>query len=103
MPVCDIGGGLLFPQNAGCTVRRIVTTRISADGYLWSPDAACPGRIEESCGDVATCDTGYNTSGMIVPDPVDDPPELEFCEQDSFRLNFTCVQSPPELSLERLT
>lgn len=52
---------------------------------------------------MATCDTGYNTSGMIVPDPVDDPPELEFCEQDSFRLNFTCVQSPPELSLERLT
>ena len=62
-------------------MRRIVTTRTSADGFKWSPDAACPGRVEESCGDVTkNCTAGYNTSGMIVPDPVDDPPELEFCE-----------------------
>ena len=61
-------------------MRRIVTMRTSTDGYLWSPDAACPGRLEEACGDVGRCDTGYNASGMIVPDPIEDPPELEFCK-----------------------
>ena len=71
--------GSLVLQNAGCRSRRIITTRTSSDGFKWSPDWGCPGRIEESCGDVSTCPTGYNTSAMIMPDPVDDPPELEFC------------------------
>ena len=63
-----------------------MTMRTSLDGYLWSPDAGCPGRIETACGDVSTCPTGYDTSGMIVPDPVDDPPELEFYLIKPFRI-----------------
>eukprot|EP01046_Picozoa_sp_COSAG06_P041238 COSAG06_NODE_5095_length_3722_cov_6.544852_4_plen_184_part_00 len=77
---------LKYCDNAGCQVRRVVTMRRSADGYTWGPDASCPGREEHSCGDVASCPSGYDPNGMIVPDPVDDPPELEFYFIKPFRI-----------------
>ena len=37
----------------------------------------------------ATCPQGYNLSGMILPDPELDPPELEFYTIKPFRIGTT--------------
>ena len=80
---------LKYCDNAGCESRRVVTMRTSNDGYSWSADAGCPGRRETKPGDVNACPTGYNTSGMIVPSPEQDPPELEYYLIAPFRVPST--------------
>eukprot|EP00041_Stephanoeca_diplocostata_P018512 m.387760 g.387760 ORF g.387760 m.387760 type:complete len:354 (+) comp21036_c0_seq5:234-1295(+) len=68
------GTGLKYCDNAGCSMRRIVSTRTSPDGSTWTNNSACDMVFQ---GQLNNCTVGYNASGMISPD-LSDPPELEF-------------------------
>ena len=78
-------------DNGGCSTCRVITTRTSKNGVAWSPDAGCkkcgaPG-TPSSPNPTSRCHcTEINESGLIRPDPVADPPELQFYRMRPFYL-----------------
>lgn len=61
-----------FCDNQANETRRVVSTRVSADGVKWTQDQGCLDRPQDGKCKV------FNNSGMVRPDPDLDAPELEF-------------------------
>jgi hypothetical protein len=67
---------LKYCDNVGCLFRRVLSTRTSADGYRWSNSSACNSWFD-STTNYCNASGGWNAAGMLVPDPLVDPPEQE--------------------------
>jgi hypothetical protein len=79
---------LKYCDNSGCDQRRVPSFRTAdADGRGWSNSSGCAGGAEGPHSDqTVVCPRGYDPLGLLLPDPVLDPPELEFYKLTPFRL-----------------
>ena len=77
---------LKYCDNSGCDQRRVPSFRTAAaNGTGWSNSSGCADLAEGPHADqTVNCTAGYNSSGMILPEPGLDPPELEVTHRAPF-------------------
>jgi hypothetical protein len=93
------GTALKYCDNVGigqCELgyRRVLTIRTSQNGLNWTGSSGCPGQpwhpgIPGYHSQFQNCTGGFNATGTVAPDPVLDPPELQFYRFTAFQIGST--------------